>query len=269
MNQPKVSVIMGIYNCELTLPRAIDSILAQTYPHVEIILCDDGSTDNTYKTAVHYASANRNIIVLKNDKNEGLAYSLNKCLGCATGSLIARQDGDDISVPNRIQKQVDYFLNNKELSIVGTGTKHFDDSGVWAQIVSPTTPTKFDFIRESPFCHGSSMMKMSALSAVNGYDSSKKSWRAEDYDLWFRMYAAGFIGGNIQESLYFVKDDRNAIRRRKFRYRFIEASIKYRGFRLLGIPYRNYIYISRPILVGLVPSFLYSYIRKKKYSNTL
>ena len=257
---------MGIYNCEDTLPEAIESILSQTYSNFELIMCDDGSSDSTYKVACNYAKKTQNVVLIKNEKNEGLAYSLNECLKYSSGSLIARQDGDDISVPERIEKQVDKFSGNNKISIVSTGTTHFDETGKWGKFTSPLIPTKLDFIKESPFCHGSAMMKKSSLIAVNGYDSTKKTLRAEDYDLWFRMYGAGFTGENIQESLYYVRDDQDAFNRRKFRYRLIETHIRYRGFKLLGIPYRSYIYTLRPIFVGFVPRVIYQSYRRKKNS---
>ena len=262
---PRVSVIMGIYNCENTLSEAIESILSQTYSNLELIMCDDGSTDNTYKVAKDYANKNQNITLIKNEMNEGLAYTLNKCLKYSTGTLIARQDGDDISVPKRIEKQVGIFLKNSEISIVSTNTIHFDESGKWGQFKSPSFPTNLDFVKESPFSHGSAMIRKVAINAVNGYDSTKKTFRAEDYDLWFRMYAAGFIGENIQESLYFVRDDQEAYKRRKFRYRIIETNIRYRGFKMLEIPLHQYVFILRPIIVGIVPKKLYTFYRKRKY----
>lgn len=79
--QPKVSVIMGIYNCESTLPQAVDSILAQTYPNWELVMCDDGSTDGTYAVAERYRiQYPEKIVLLKNEQNRKLSYSLNRCL---------------------------------------------------------------------------------------------------------------------------------------------------------------------------------------------
>lgn len=260
---------MGIYNCEETLHEAIESLLSQTYSNIEIILCDDGSTDNTYNMAVNYASKYENVILLKNEKNEGLAFALNKCLESSSGTLIARQDGDDFSASDRIQKQVDTLINDSSISIVSTGMAHFNEDGIWGYTVNPLFPTKFDFINGPPFCHGSAMIKKSALDKVNGYDSSKKSWRAEDYDLWFRMYASGFKGTNIQESLYFVRDDLNAVNRRKFKYRLIETSIRLRGFRLLKIPIRRYIFVLKPILIGIIPKRYYIILRKNRIKKLI
>ena len=88
---------MGIYNCAKTLPEAIDSILAQTYSNWELIMCDDGSSDDTYAIAEKYKITYPNKIkLIKNEKNLGLNATLNNCLKYVDGNYIARMDGDDI-----------------------------------------------------------------------------------------------------------------------------------------------------------------------------
>ena len=106
----KVSIIMGIYNCASTLSEAIDSILMQTFKDWELIMCDDGSIDNTYQIAKRYQKhVGRKIVLLKNDQNMGLNYTLNRCLAVASGEYIARMDGDDISLPTRLEKEVEFL----------------------------------------------------------------------------------------------------------------------------------------------------------------
>ena len=98
----KISVLMGIYNCEGTLREAIDSILNQTYENWELILCDDGSSDGTFAVAKEYqARFPDRIILLRNEENRGLNFTLNRCFKASSGEWIARQDGDDISLPGR------------------------------------------------------------------------------------------------------------------------------------------------------------------------
>ena len=92
---PKISVLMGIYNCADTLPQAVASIQKQTYPNWELILCDDGSSDHTYEVAQALAAKDDRIVLLHNDRNLGLNQTLNACLAVATGDYIARMDGDD------------------------------------------------------------------------------------------------------------------------------------------------------------------------------
>ena len=98
MDKPRISVIIGIYNCASTLVEALDSLYAQTYQNFKIILCEDGSGDNTYQIAKDYASKHDNIVLLKNEKNMGLNYTLNHCLEYADTELIARMDGDTLIV---------------------------------------------------------------------------------------------------------------------------------------------------------------------------
>ena len=96
---PVISVIMGIYNCGDTLSEAIECIVHQTFSDWELIMCDDGSNDDTYEIAISYKEKYpEKIIVLQNEKNRGLNYTLNKCLKQARGKYIARMDADDISV---------------------------------------------------------------------------------------------------------------------------------------------------------------------------
>ena len=103
---PKVSVLMGIYNCAETLPQAVAAIQNQTYSNWELILCDDGSTDGTYEVAQRLAAADNRLILLRNAHNLGLNQTLNNCLAAATGDYIARMDGDDNCLPERFEKQV-------------------------------------------------------------------------------------------------------------------------------------------------------------------
>ncbi len=89
----------------------------------------------------------------------------------------------------------------------------------------------------------------------------------EDYDLWIKMYAKGYKGGNIQEVLYSMRDDRNATKRRKYKYRINEAYVRYLAVKKLGLPKWNLIYVFRPIIVGLLPIPIYEWLHKKGLKN--
>ena len=106
---------MGIYNCETTLEAAIVSILEQTVADWELILCDDGSTDRTYDIARRYQEAYpEKVILLKNQTNQGLNYTLNKCLNISDAEYIARMDADDISEPTRLEEEIKFLEKNKD-----------------------------------------------------------------------------------------------------------------------------------------------------------
>ena len=112
-NKTKVSVIMGFYNNESTLARAINSILNQTYDKWELIMCDDGSTDYSYSIAKDYFKKYPDRIkLLQNPKNMHLANALNRCLKEASGEYIARMDADDESLPQRFERQVEFLDNH-------------------------------------------------------------------------------------------------------------------------------------------------------------
>jgi glycosyltransferase EpsE len=259
---------MGIYNCSTTLGESIESIINQTFTDWELIMCDDGSIDNTYNIAKKYSEQYSNIKVIRNDKNQGLAYTLNHCIQYCSGEYVGRQDADDRSHPERIEKEVEFLNNNLDFDIVSTGMKFFDEKGFWGEIIPIEKPEPRDFVRQTPFCHAPSMIRRKALLDVNGYDDSNKFLRVEDYNLWFRMYANGSRGCNLIEPLYEVRDDRDAIGRRKYSFRLKEAHVRFCGYRMLRLPVSSYVYAVRPLAVGLIPINFYKYFRKLRYSHS-
>lgn len=260
-----ISVIMGIYNCQDTLAEAIESVISQTYTKWEIIMCDDCSCDKTLEIAKKYGDIYPNKIkILKNDKNMGLNYTLNKCLKNSRGKYIARMDGDDICSPNRFNKEINLLIKNPEISIVSTDMYFFDENGIWGQTQAKEEPNKFDFLRKTPFCHAACMVKKEAYDEVGGYSVGERLLRVEDYHLWAKMYEKGYKGMNIKEPLYMMRDDRDAQSRKKFRYRINEAYVKAYAVKHLNLPIWGYIYCIKPILIGLLPSNIYRILHRKK-----
>lgn len=264
----RVSVLMGIYNCAKTLPEAIDSILAQTYTDWELVLCDDGSVDNTYAVAESYRQRfPKKIILLQNERNMGLNYTLNRCLSQANGEFIARMDGDDLCSADRFEKEIRALETHPEIAVVSTNMTYFDEAGTWGQGHAIPFPTKYHFMRGTPFCHAPCMMRRAALVEIGGYTDDPKFLRVEDYDLWVKLYAAGYRGMNLDEPLYQMRDDRNAANRRKFHYRINETRVNCKAIRLLELPAYNYIRAMRPILVGLMPMWLYEKLHKMRLGS--
>lgn len=262
---PTISIISGIYNCEQTLPQAIESILAQTCQDWEWILCDDGSTDNTYAVAKQYADRwPERFVLLRNGNNKGLNYTLNRCLARVSGRYVARMDGDDLCSPERLAEELRVLESRPDLAIVSTDMDVFDEMGVWGKNGHPEKPQKRDFLHGTPFCHAPCMVRREALEAVGGYSEGKWLLRVEDYHLWVKLYAAGFTGENIHKPLYQMRDDRNAAARRKLRYRLNEAYVRAFAVKELGLPFWGYVFALRPVLVGLLPGFLYDWLHKHK-----
>lgn len=264
--EKKISVLMGIYNCADTLAEAIDSILAQTYTNWELILCDDGSSDDTYVIAQDYQNRFPDkIILLKNEKNMGLNYTLNHCLEYATGEFIARMDGDDISLPHRFATELAVLEAEPDLDIVSCSMIHFDEHGDYGKSTKNTAhPQKELLVHTTIHSHAPCMLKAETMRKVGGYSVDPKLLRVEDRHLWIKIYATGGKGKNLSEPLYKMRDDRNAANRRKFCYRLNEAYVAAFAVKTLKLPKWKYIYVLRPILVGLLPGFVYRFLHKQK-----
>jgi glycosyltransferase EpsE len=260
----KVSIIMGIHNCEKTLGEAIDSILSQTYDNWELIMCDDGSTDKTYQIALDYSQRDKRIKVIKNKKNMGLARTLNNCLAMSTGEYIMRHDGDDIMVKDRIEKQVK-FMKDYNCDACGSGIYLFDEQGVWGIQQPPIVPNKQCMITGAPFIHATVIMKKEKLLQVGGYSVNELTkQRLEDYDLWIKFFENDFILRNIKEPLYYYRVDRNAYNRRKKKFRIAETKARLDACKRLNIPYFQRIFALKPLLAIAIPNSIMRYYHKRK-----
>lgn len=263
MNQkPTISIIMGIYNCASTLGEAIESIIHQTYADWELILCDDGSKDNTLEVALQYHKLDPRIRVLKNPINLGLNKTLNNCLAESRGLFIARMDGDDVCDPTRLEKEMKVLQEHPEYAIVSTEMGMFDASGQWGKTNYKETPQPKDFIHKTQHCHAACLVRKEAYDAVNGYSVDEKLLRVEDYHLWVKMYAKGYKGYNIKEVLYMMRDDRNATARKTFQNRLNEVHVKRFAIRALHLPFYYHLYCLRPIIIGAMPTWLYTFLHK-------
>lgn len=266
---PTISVIMGIYNCADTLQEALDSLYSQTFSDFEIILCDDGSVDDTYEVALRNATSHNNIVLLRNEKNRGLNITLNKCLSVASGQYFARMDGDDISMPTRFEKELSFLESHPEYAIVSTPMIYFDATGEFGRgIINEGEPKLSVFNSGSPFCHAPCMVRREAYLCVNGYTENPRLLRVEDYDLWMKMYAKGFRGYNLGEHLYAMRDDRNASRRRTLKARLNGIYAHYLAYRLLNLSLCGFMkYAIGNIIKGIMPTFVYEYLHQRKQSK--
>ena len=261
--KPLISVLMGIYNCEDTLEKAVQCIINQTYSKWELIMCDDCSTDGTLDVAQQLVEKDKRIRLITNVKNLTLAPTLNHCLAIAKGDYIARMDGDDICAYDRFEKELSFLEKHREYALVSCNMELFDGNGVYRTIFYLKEPTKRDFVRSSQFCHAGCMMRTEVMRQLNGYSIDRKCQRVEDYDLWVRMYEAGYKGYNLQEPLYSMRDDRNAMKRRSFCNRMNEARLKQYICKNFKLPVSDYLYVAVPIIKWLIPSSIYRKAHRK------
>ena len=190
---PEVSVVMSTHNDEAFLSIAIQSILAQTITHLEFIIVDDGSTDQTSSILKYYEGIDNRVHVYRRDCH-GLTKSLNFALRKARGSYIARMDSDDVAYKNRFEKQLEFLNFRKNIVACGTQANYIDFKG--RLLFRRNLPTKHEDIESCHLgtlggfiIHPSSMIRRDALIKIGGYDESFA--KAQDYDLWFRLGQIG------------------------------------------------------------------------------
>lgn len=196
----KVSVILPVYNAAPFLKEAIDSIVNQIYTDWELIIINDGSTDSSEEIILDYTDTR--FRYYKNDANIGLIATLNKAIALSSGEYIARMDADDISLPDRFTKQVQFLDRNREYAICGTFARIIDIKGnVTGKIVHVTDNDylKINLLFSVPFIHPDIMIRKNMLDEDRIFD--KEYLHAEDYDLWARIARKHKIA-NIPQFLF-------------------------------------------------------------------
>ena len=161
---PKVSVVMSVYNGERHLREAVDSILNQTFGDLEFIIVDDGSRDRTWEILQSYDDSR--IVLLRNEQNIGLTKSLNRGLAATRGEYVARMDADDVSLPQRLERQVGFLDQHPEIGLVGCAFLQINEGGQEFEIFHP--PLKNEDIQErlrveNCFCHGVALFRHRCL----------------------------------------------------------------------------------------------------------
>lgn len=207
---PLVSVIMPVFNSEKYLDEAILSILNQTYSNFEFIIINDGSTDNSLDIIKRFAVQDKRINYISRE-NRGLVFSLNEGISYSKGKYIVRMDSDDISLPTRIEKQVNLMEKNPHIGVCGTSVESFDNNLNKRLSLKKTNSSylKAQLVFSPCFAHPSVIIRKSLLLDNNiRYDESFKN--IEDYDLWAKVSDLADFS-NIREVL--------------LRYRVLETSI--------------------------------------------
>jgi glycosyltransferase involved in cell wall biosynthesis len=182
-DNPLISVVLPVYNSEKYIQESIRSILDQTYRNFELIIVNDGSKDRSDEVI---RSVTDSRIVYINQANMGLAATLNKAISMAKGSLIARQDHDDISLSSRLEKQVKFLNENPQTALVGTWAEVIDENGklTGREHKHPVSNIhlKFSLLFDNPFVHTSVMFRREAWQQAGTYSTDKNYF--EDYRLW-------------------------------------------------------------------------------------
>lgn len=196
---PTISVVMPVYNGELYLAEAIESILNQTFTDFEFIIVDNGSTDRTPQILEQYAGQDERITIHL-EPQTGVATALNAGCKLASGKYIARMDADDISMLERFAIQVAFLEADPDIGVVGTWMHLVNSAGEkfgsWETAVEPAL-VKWQVFFGCPFAHPTVMMKLESLRELGYYSTA---YLAEDYELWSRLLATS-KGANIPRFL--------------------------------------------------------------------
>ncbi|WP_197282646.1 glycosyltransferase family 2 protein [Bacillus sp. FJAT-18017] len=225
-NSPTVSVITAVYNGQEFLMEAINSILSQSYTNFEYIIVNDGSTDKTNDLLSRINDSRVKVINLK--KNMGAAYCLNLAINKAKGKWIAVQDADDISYPDRLEKQVGHVESHPDVIAVGSMIECISDTLTEDQLAGMVShfnslKSRDELYRnrffQTPFCHGTGFFLKNAYLQVGGYD---KNYRiAYDWDLWMKLYRKGPID-KVNQILYKYRIDKSSLSFKKWESTYFE-----------------------------------------------
>lgn len=248
-----ISVIMGVYNAADTVCISLAAIKQQSINDIELIVCDDCSTDGTWEILTSAKREFNISVLLRNEVNKGLAYSLNRCIEHSHGEFIARMDADDWCEPERLEKQMIFLNEHNDFDLVGTQCLFVDDDGKKYEFKKPVIPDANVLPLSNPFVHPTVMIRRSSFDKLGGYTVSKKTRRCEDLELWYRFFYLGFKGYNLQEYLYYKKRGKDSYRRRKFRYGIDMFIIHIRGMRKLHMKWYKYFLALKPIISSMVP----------------
>lgn len=197
---PPVTVLMSVYNGLPEVEEAVRSILAQTFVDFEFLVLDDGSTDGSGAVLDRYAAADPRVRVI-HQENRGLSPSLRRGVEEARGALLARQDADDVSEPERLARQVAFLTAHPEIVLLGTGATVLDEHGapLWDAAVETEDAVLRTMLRStSPFYHGSTMFRREVALAVGNYRTEP---HVDDILLWRALAGAGRLA-NLPEPLY-------------------------------------------------------------------
>lgn len=203
-----ISVIMAVYNGEKYLGEAIESILVQTFTDFEFIIVDDASTDNSPAIIEEYRKADPRIRVLRNDENVGLGVSLQRGLKLAKGEFIARMDADDISTPDRFEKQHAFFAAHPEINILGGDEWIIDEDGtVTGELITSKLPgvMRWNMLLGNGIItpHPCAMIRRSFLEQLGGFGDQRA---AQDFELWSRTFTMNQLPiANLSDKILFYR----------------------------------------------------------------
>ncbi len=249
-----VSIIVACHNGERYIDECFESLVKQTYENIEIIVCDDASTDNSVSKLQEWCKRDPRIKLLINENNLNIAATRNKCIKSSGGRYIVIQDVDDVSKTNRIEILLQ-TLKESNMAFVSSSVAAFSKSHKEVDHIysfQKKIPSKWSFLFGVPFFHPSTIFTCDCLKKVKGYRVAEETRRAEDYDIYMRLYASGYKGMTIPDVLYYYRLDAGNYKRRTFSGRRGEMKVRRQGFKALGLLPWGWPFVFKPLLAHVV-----------------
>lgn len=239
--------------------------MEQTETDWELLIYNDGSETGWTKPIQNLAMLDPRIRYLEGRENKGIAYGLNQCIQEAQGRYIARMDGDDISLPDRLKEQIRFLDTHKQYGFVGCNAFLIEEEEVWGIRKMPEIPEKENFLAYSPYIHPSVMFRKSVFEKYGYYHVSEKTKRCEDYELFMRLHIFGCHGYNLQKNLFCYREDKKSYEKRTLRHRMDEIRMRRLGFAALGLTgAKAWIYRYKPLMVWMMPDTIYRGLKRRQ-----
>jgi glycosyltransferase involved in cell wall biosynthesis len=206
VSEPRVTVLMPVHNGGCYLREAIESILRQSLKDFEFLIIDDGSQDESVAVVKSYRD--ERIRLIENGRNLGLIATLNRGLQMARGEYVARMDADDISLPRRLERQLEYMERHPDVSVISSYYRYMDSNGRPFRTVKGDVKDchiSFRMYVEgyNPVCHPAAMFRIKMIREQGGYN--REFAHAEDGALWFRLNSEGMKFGNVPRVLFLYR----------------------------------------------------------------
>jgi len=203
IENPLISVLLSVYNDDKNIKKSIDSILSQSYKNIELLVIDDCSTDNTYEIINEIKDSR--VKIFRNKDNKGLTKSLNILIKESKGQILARQDSDDVSLPNRLEIQ--YSELQKSQLDACTTRAHIKNSKRSIPRFSHLLPLSIVIKYKNPFIHGTLMIRKSVILNIGMYDENIKY--AQDYKLFLELLKKNYKIRILRKKLYVLNMKNN------------------------------------------------------------
>ena len=257
---PLVSIILPVYNAHAYLKECIESIIDQTYQNWELLIINDGSTDNSEQIILPFLKNGLAIKYIKQENNAGITHCLNTAIAQSQGKYIARMDADDLMVSIRLKQQVSYMEEHVDVGVLGSAVEFIDEKGnTIANYFYPENDSEIKKVlpARNPFVHPSVMMRASVLKSGK-YLYRNDYPRAEDYDLWIRLSSETKMANlsNILLKYRFHSGQTSQKSLKKMSYDLIRLRLN--AIRQHLFAPSHSIYLIKPFLYWLSPSWLLS-----------